>query len=140
MRLTVLKGVLHHQDRARKGAHRAVLLGKKEGAVLLAPCTTYYGRRGIVPPGHVLVNSQNCPSFEGTGFDQPNILIGVRDAFFASPRSPWAVEATQIGVLDLSKATRVQALMAQAIKEFPQGASCMNNRDASHWEAFFIGG
>lgn len=122
--LKIIKGILDPRDLARKGARRGVILGvdRDTGAVLVAPCTTYYERTGRVPPGHVLLNAKNC-QFDKTGFDRDVILINIRDAFYAAPGSPWIVGAEQIGVLDLDAAPRVRSLIGQALREFPPRAT-----------------
>lgn len=119
--LKVVKGVLDPHDMARKGARRGILLGfdQSSGAFLVAPCTTYFERSGRVPPGHVLINAQNCPSFSKTGFDKEDILVNIRDAFYATPDSPWINGASHIGNLDINSAPRVRSLIGQALREFP---------------------
>lgn len=119
--LKVFKGILDPRDLARKGARRGILLGfdKASGAALVAPCTTYFERSGRVPPGHVLINAQNCPSFSKTGFDKGDILVNIRDAFYATPDSPWIGGAVHIGNLDIESAPRVRNLIGQALREFP---------------------
>ena len=121
--LKVLKGIIDPQDPDQKSARRGILLGYKEGgAIFVAPCTTYFERTGRVPPGHVLLNEKNCPSFSKTGFDKREILINIRDAFCAAPNSKWVAAAEEVGFLDLKSAPRVRDLIGQCLREFPPRA------------------
>lgn len=124
--LKVIRGFLHPHDLARKGARRAVVLGEYRDHWVVAPATTYFERKGVVPPGHVLL-AKTTPARKRSGFDADlDILVSIRDAVRVSPASPWIEGAEQIGVLDLEVDLRVLRRFGEEIKAFPIGERIYN--------------
>ena len=122
MKLDVLLGFLDPRDPKEKAARRAVVLGEidREGRRYLwvAPATTYFQRKGVVPSGHVLI--QACsPCRKGSGFTPDiDILISVRDAAFVSADSPWLAEAEEVGQLNLASDRRIWDRFIEEMKRF----------------------
>jgi len=122
MKINVILGFLDPRDPEKKSARRAVVLGEvfKDGRryLLVAPATTYYQRKGVVPPGHVLIQAQS-PCRKGSGFSPDiDILVSVRDARFFSATSPWLAEAQVVGQLNLANDKRVLDRFIEEMRRF----------------------
>jgi len=122
MKLNVMLGFIDPSDPEKKTARRAVVLGElqKDGRryLLVAPATTYFQRRGVVPPGHVLIQT-NSPCRKGSGFSPDiDILINVRDSIFVSATSVWVAESRVVGQLNLAKDKRVFDRLIEEIRRF----------------------
>lgn len=122
MKIKVILGFLDPRDPEQKAARRAVVLGEIERGgrryLLVAPATTYFARKGVVPPGHVLVQASSLCR-EGSGFTPDiDVFISVRDASFVSATSPWLAEAKEVGQLNLAKDLRVRDRFVEEVKRF----------------------
>jgi len=122
MKLNVMLGYIDPSDPMKKTARRAVVLGEtqREGRsyLLVAPATTYFERRGVVPPGHVLIQNHS-PCRKGSGFSPDiDVLINIRDAIFVSATSVWVAGAKVIGQLNLADDKRVFDRLIEEIRRF----------------------
>jgi hypothetical protein len=122
MKLKVISGYIDPLDRAHKAGRRGLVLGAqtRDGRryLLVAPATTYYARKGTVPPGHVLLQV-GSPARKRSGFDPIDILINIRDARWLAEDSYWLDGHTVIGQLDLSADKRIKARFAEELRAFP---------------------
>jgi hypothetical protein len=122
MNLNVILGFLDPRDPEEKAARRAVILGEiSRGGrryLWVAPATTYFQRKGVVPPGHVLIQAQS-PCRKGSGFTPDiDVLVSVRDAAFFSADSPWLAESEVIGQLNLANDRRVWDRFVEEMRRF----------------------
>jgi hypothetical protein len=120
MELKVIRGYIDPLDRTK--SRPGVVLGTRirEGNryLLVAPATTYYARKGTVPPGHVLLQVGNAAR-KRSGFDQVDVLINIRDARWLAQDSYWLEGHAVNGQLDLSADKRTGVRFAEELDAFP---------------------
>jgi hypothetical protein len=120
MKLKVISGYVDPLDRTK--SRPGVILGTdiQEGKcyILVAPATTYYARKGVVPTGHVLIQVGNAAR-KRSGLSPVDTLINIRDARWLAEDSYWLDGHTVIGQLDLSADKRIKARFAEELRAFP---------------------
>lgn len=116
MKLVIVNGFKAPHDPCKKNRFAAIL-GMKDGRVIVAPCTTYFERTGVVPRGSVLITKES-PAFAATGFTREKVCISLRDAALYSIDSEYIKGITQTGMLDLSKDKRLKDLFKRVAAEY----------------------
>ncbi len=118
MEYRVIKGLCSPFDAEKKAGRRAVIIREFSDYYYMAPATTYFSRTGTVPIGSALLTNKS-EAYKGSGFDKPEILISVRDAFLIAKNSLWLSKMEFIGVLNAKKDLRFQDNMTELQKKFP---------------------
>jgi len=116
MKLVVIRGFTYARDPQKKYRY-AVVLGMADGRLAVAPCTTYPARTGRVPYGSALLTNQ-CATYEGSGFTADQVAIRIRDVGLYSVDCRYLRRARQVGVLDLSKDKRFTENFKMLLKEY----------------------
>ena len=117
MKLAVIKGYVHPLDGASKRRY-AVVLGMVDGRVLIAPCTTYPERNGLVVPYGSALITRNSPAYPASGLTANAVAISIRDAALVSIDSNYLKKSAQVGVIDLSADKHLFSQLKILFKEY----------------------
>lgn len=116
MKFVVVRGFQDPRDRSQKQRY-AVVLGMDEGKVLIAPCTTYPQRNGVVPRGSALLTNQS-PAYAGSGFTAEQIAISIRDVGMYSIDSSYVQNIQQVGTLNAQKDKRFASNLKMLFQDY----------------------